>query len=58
MRTDVNAGFCKQVLKDIDAKKAPYWIEGELSENAEKGTSCVSYFYSPQALTIVYAISR
>eukprot|EP00940_MAST-03C_sp_MAST-3C-sp2_P000580 g580.t1 len=37
MRTDVNAGFCKQVLKDIEAKKAPYWIEGELSDNAEKG---------------------
>lgn len=35
-RSDVTKAFCQQVLKDVEAKKAPYWIEGELTDEVRE----------------------
>ena len=35
-RSDVTKSFCMEVLKDVEAKKAPYWIEGELTDEVRE----------------------
>jgi hypothetical protein len=35
-RSDVTKSFCLEVLKDVEAHKAPYWIEGELTDEVRE----------------------
>lgn len=38
-RRDVTKGFCQQVLKDVEAEKAPYWLEGKLTDEVREELS-------------------